>query len=165
MHFRSLRIFVTVLVGACLAVAVMILTVYAVVTNSQAQERSSHVTEQMIQEGAKHRLYAEAAYQAEKIQLQLGQALGVAKSLANVNTLMGVKSGQEDAQLDLNRQEVMNIIRQFMATNPEITDAYIGWEPNAFGPDAPLPPPVCRATVLMVASCHSGIATRTAHSK
>lgn len=137
MHFRSLRIFVTVLVGACLAVAVLILTVYAVVTNSQAQERSSHVTEQMIQEGAKHRLYAEAAYQAEKIQLQLGQALGVAKSLANVNTLMGVKSGQEDAQLDLNRQEVMTVIRQFMATNPEITDAYIGWEPNAFGPDAP----------------------------
>ena len=60
----------------------------------------------------------------------------VASSLAQTNALAGETDESGAVAMDSSRPEMINLLHHILANNPKLLDAYIGWEPNAFGEDA-----------------------------
>ncbi len=82
------------------------------------------------------RLDAIAQAEGERIQRELDKAMTLASQLATTNALMGVEDAEGQRALYLSRRQLSNLVRQTVADNPALLDAFIGWEPNAFGDDA-----------------------------
>ncbi len=131
MHFKSIRTLVATLVGICIVVLVVALVGYATFTNSRSAEFVDKQTRELLEQNIKQRLDAVAATQAERIKARLTQALDQARNLASLNELMGQEQG-----VSLTREELSNVVRDTVAENPDLLDAFIGWEPNAFGDDS-----------------------------
>lgn len=131
MHFKSIRTLVATLVGACIVVLVVALVGYATFANSRSAEVVETQTRGLLEQNIEQRLDAVASTQAEQIKTRLTQALGQARNLASLNELMG-----EDRGVSLSREELSNVVRDTVAENPDLLDAFIGWEPNAFGDDS-----------------------------
>ncbi|WP_280538952.1 methyl-accepting chemotaxis protein [Chromohalobacter sp. 11-W] len=131
MHFKSIRTLVATLVGACIVVLVVALVGYATFANSRSAEFVEKQTRGLLEQNIEQRLDAVASTQAEQIKTRLTQALGQARNLASLNELMG-----EDRGVSLSREELSNVVRDTVAENPDLLDAFIGWEPNAFGDDS-----------------------------
>ncbi|MDR5906600.1 methyl-accepting chemotaxis protein [Franzmannia qiaohouensis] len=49
---------------------------------------------------------------------------------------MGTPGDDGRPQLRLSREELSRLVRHMVVENPELLDAYIGWEPDAFGADS-----------------------------
>ncbi|WP_280561733.1 MULTISPECIES: methyl-accepting chemotaxis protein [unclassified Chromohalobacter] len=131
MHFKSIRTLVATLVGACIVVLVVALVGYATFANSRSAEVVDQQTRELLEQNIEQRLDAVASTQAERIKTRLNQALGQARNLASLNELMG-----EDEGVSLTREELSNVVRDTVAENSDLLDAFIGWEPNAFGNDS-----------------------------
>nr|CDQ33400.1 Aspartate chemoreceptor protein [Virgibacillus halodenitrificans] len=131
MHFKSIRTLVATLVGACIVVLVVALVGYATFANSRSAEFVEKQTRGLLEQNIEQRLDAVASTQAERIKARLTQALDQARNLASLNELMG-----EDRGVSLSREEMSNVVRDTVAENPDLLDAFIGWEPNAFGDDS-----------------------------
>lgn len=131
MHFKSIRTLVATLVGACIVVLVVALVGYATFANSRSMAFVDDQTRGLLEQNIEQRLDAVASTQAEQIKTRLTQALGQARNLASLNELMG-----EDRGVSLSREELSNVVRDTVAENPDLLDAFIGWEPNAFGDDS-----------------------------
>lgn len=131
MNFKSIRTLVATLVGACIVVLVVALVGYATFANSRSAEVVETQTRGLLEQNIEQRLDAVASTQAEQIKTRLTQALGQARNLASLNELMG-----EDRGVSLSREELSNVVRDTVAENPDLLDAFIGWEPNAFGDDS-----------------------------
>ncbi|WP_048308308.1 methyl-accepting chemotaxis protein, partial [Halomonas sp. PR-M31] len=135
MHFRSLRTFVVMLVGACILSAVIALVVYSIVSTSRSQATVETQTQELIENNVKERLMVLASAQAETVQRQLEHALTLGRNLADTNALMGQRDENGNSLLDIGREEISNLTRNTVIENPDILDAYVGWEPNAFDSD------------------------------
>ncbi|PAU74787.1 methyl-accepting chemotaxis protein [Halomonas salipaludis] len=135
MKFKSLRSFVTLLVGVSITLAVLGLSAYFVMANSRSQQATRSGAQDILLNETEGRLHAMASYQAQRIQVQLVQALEVAKGLAAINSLMGSESEEGTSGVGLSRRDLSDVIRRFLEVNQELPVAYIAWEPNAFGPD------------------------------
>ncbi|MCK0744255.1 methyl-accepting chemotaxis protein [Chromohalobacter nigrandesensis] len=131
MHFKSIRTLVATLVGACIVVLVVALVGYVAFANSRSAEFVDQETRELLEQNIEQRLDTVASTQAERIRTRLTQALGQARNLASLNELMG-----EDDGVSLPREELSNVVRNTVAENPDLLDAFIGWEPNAFGDDS-----------------------------
>ncbi|PWW34616.1 methyl-accepting chemotaxis protein [Chromohalobacter israelensis] len=131
MHFKSIRTLVATLVGACIVVLVVALVGYATFANSRSMAFVDGQTRELLEQNIEQRLDAVASTQAERIQARLTQALDQARNLASLNELMG-----EDRGVSLSREELSNVVRDTVAENPDLLDAFIGWEPDAFGDDS-----------------------------
>ena len=131
MHFKSIRTLVATLVGACIVVLVVALVGYATFANSRSMAFVDDQTRELLEQNIEQRLDAVASTQAERIQARLTQALDQARNLASLNELMG-----EDRGVSLSREELSNVVRDTVAENPDLLDAFIGWEPDAFGDDS-----------------------------
>ncbi|SOC54430.1 methyl-accepting chemotaxis protein [Chromohalobacter canadensis] len=131
MNFKSIRTLVATLVGACIVVLVVALVGYATFANSRSAEVVETQTRGLLEKNIEERLDAVASTQVEQIKARLSQALGQARNLASLNELMG-----EDRGVSLSREELSNVVRDTVAENPDLLDAFIGWEPNAFGDDS-----------------------------
>ena len=131
MHFKSIRTLVATLVGACIVVLVAALVGYATFANSRSMAFVDGQTRELLEQNIEQRLDAVASTQAERIQARLTQALDQARNLASLNELMG-----EDRGVSLSREELSNVVRDTVAENPDLLDAFIGWEPDAFGDDS-----------------------------
>ncbi|WP_227875974.1 methyl-accepting chemotaxis protein [Kushneria konosiri] len=135
MQFRSIRNFVTVTAGACLLAVVVVLVLYSLVTMTRTQQQAAGRTEAQLSESIQARLQALGEAQASDISARLGNALQTATELANTNAMMA-RANTGEVLLPIDRQVMSNIVRQRVIDNPDLLDAFIGWEPNAFDNDA-----------------------------
>ena len=136
MHFRSLRSFVVALAGPCLLAIVAALVVYNLLAAARTLQTVEEHTRELMEDALSARLNAIADAEGARIQRELDQAMTLAKQLATTNALMGKEDTEGQRALFLSRRQLSNLVRQTLADNPSLLDAYIGWEPNAFGDDA-----------------------------
>ncbi|WP_243836212.1 methyl-accepting chemotaxis protein, partial [Modicisalibacter xianhensis] len=136
MRFKSLRTFITLLVGTCILVVIGVLIAYSLFANSRSQALVESQTTALLESNIEKRMLTLAADQAGDIQRKLEQALTLARSLAMTNALMGKRDENDASPPALRREEMSSLARQTVVENPDLLDAFIGWEPNAFGSDA-----------------------------
>ncbi len=136
LRFRSLRLLVVALAGACLLAVTAALVGYSLVSASRTQDVVAEHTQSLLESGIDERLSSLAHVQAQRIRNELDRALTLASQLAHTNALMGMPGEDGRPQLRLGRRELSRLVRHTVVENPELLDAYIGWEPNAFGVDA-----------------------------
>lgn len=134
-QFKSIRTFVTVTAGACLLLVVAALVLYSLLAMTRAQQETASRIEAQLGESIQARLTALGEAQASDISRRLEKALELATELARTNAMMAADN-DGPATLPIDRQAMSNIVRQRVMDNPELLDAFIGWEPNAFDTDA-----------------------------
>ena len=76
------------------------------------------------------RVTALAQAQVNRIQAQLQAPLQIATSLARVHTLTALTGDDGMPMANLRREELINLARQTLIENPNLTSTYIAWEPN-----------------------------------
>lgn len=135
MHFRSLRSFVVALAGPCLLAIVAALVIYNLFAAARTQQTVDEHTGALVESALNARLDAIAEAEGERIQRELNNAMTIANQLATTNALMGMEDEEGQRSLYLSRRQLSNLVRQTVAENPALLDAFIGWEPNAFGDD------------------------------
>ncbi|NIC05621.1 methyl-accepting chemotaxis protein [Billgrantia bachuensis] len=136
LRFRSLRLLVVALAGACLLAVTAALVGYSLVSASRTQDVVAEHTQSLLESGIDERLSSLAHAEAERIRNELDRALTLASQLAHTNALMGMPGDDGRSQLRLSREELSNLVRHTVVENPGLLDAYIGWEPDAFDADA-----------------------------
>ncbi len=119
---RSIRNKISFGAGICVLVTALIIISYTVLT------MRSNMRDAAINEAA-----ALARGQAAAMEAKIKTALDAAKTLAQ--TLSAVKD--KDVQLDVDRDNVMDILRIILEENPKITGVFTCWEHDGFdGMDA-----------------------------
>lgn len=136
MQFRSLRTFVIALAGPCLLTIVVALVAYNLIATSRTQQTVERHTGELLENALGGRLDAVASAQGERIQRELENVMTLASQLADTNALIAQEDAEGEPSLSLSRRELSNLVRNTVAQNPDLLDAYIGWEPDAFGNDA-----------------------------
>ncbi|MFQ3788787.1 methyl-accepting chemotaxis protein [Halomonas sp. A29] len=136
MHLRSIRQFVVLLAGPCLLTVVGALVVYGLFSSARTQQTVETHTRELLEGAIDERLAVLADAEAGRIQRELEHALTLASQLADTNALMGQQDASGRRALSLSRRELSNLVRQTVVENPSLLDAFIGWEPDAFGRDA-----------------------------
>ncbi|MGQ4877783.1 methyl-accepting chemotaxis protein [Billgrantia sp. LNSP4103-1] len=136
MHLKSIRQFVIMLAGPCLLLVVVALVGYALVSSARTQQTVETHTRGLLEGAIEERLAVLADAEAGRIQRELEHALTLATQLADTNALMGQQDASGRSALSLSRRELSNLVRQTVVENPSLLDAFIGWEPDAFGRDA-----------------------------
>lgn len=135
MHFRSLRTFVLALAGPCLLAIVVVLVVYNLIATSRTQQTVEQHTSDLLESALGARLDAVASAEGERIRRELDNAMTLATQLADTNALIGQEDDEGLKALWLSRRQLSNLVRNTVAQNPALLDAFIGWEPDAFGND------------------------------
>ena len=135
MHFRSLRSLVLALAGPCLLAIVAALVIYNLIATARTQDTVEAHTHALMESAINARLDALSEAAGGRIQQELDIAMSLANQLAATNALMGVEDAEGQQALYLSRRQLSNVVRQTVAANPALLDAFIGWEPNAFGDD------------------------------
>nr|WP_271410792.1 methyl-accepting chemotaxis protein [Pseudomonas sp. Q1-7] len=137
MKFRSIQFSIAALAGASVLAVVAALVLYALFSGARTQELVQQRTQALLEQVINERLVALAASQVSQIQRELELPLGIAKNMANLNSLLGETDGAGNPSLSLSREHLNNLVRQTTERNPKLNGSYIGWEPNAFdGADA-----------------------------
>ncbi|MBA2779804.1 methyl-accepting chemotaxis protein [Billgrantia kenyensis] len=136
MYLKSIRQFVVLLAGPCLIAVVAALVIYALFSSARTQHTAETHTQGLLESAIDERLAVLADAEAGRIQRELEHALTLATQLADTNALMGQRGASGRSALSLSRRELSNIVRETVVQNPSLLDAYIGWEPDAFGRDA-----------------------------
>ncbi|WNL39163.1 methyl-accepting chemotaxis protein [Halomonas sp. PAMB 3232] len=136
MHFKSLRTLIATLAGSAILLVVAALVVYSLIANARTQALVEEQTETLLEQNAAARLEALASAHTEEIKRELDHALTLATNLANLNAMLGEVDEAGRPLLYLSRREFSVLIRQTVVDNPELLDAFVGWEPDAFGLDA-----------------------------
>ncbi|MDX5433050.1 MAG: methyl-accepting chemotaxis protein [Halomonas sp.] len=136
LRFRSLQLLVVTLAGACLLAVTAALVGYSLVSASRTQDVVAEHTQSLLESGIDERLSSLADAEAERIRNELERALTLASQLAHANALMGMSGDDGRPQLRLSREELSNLVRHTVVENSGLMDAYVAWEPDAFGPDA-----------------------------
>ncbi|MCE8017396.1 HAMP domain-containing protein [Halomonas sp. MCCC 1A17488] len=136
MHLRSIRQFVILLAGPCLLAVVVALVLYGLFSSARTQQTAETHTRELLEGAIDERLAVLADAEAGRIQRELEHALTLATQLADTNALMGQQDASGRRALSLSRRELSNLVRQTVVENPSLLDAFIGWEPDAFGRDA-----------------------------
>ncbi|MEL7965972.1 methyl-accepting chemotaxis protein [Vreelandella neptunia] len=136
MKFKSVRTLIATLVGGCILLVVTALVIYSVIANARSQALVESQTKELLERNIEARLTAIASAQTEEIKGELEHALTLATSLANTNAMIGQEDENGRPLMTMSRRELSLLVRQTVVDNTELLDAFIGWEPNAFGSDA-----------------------------
>ncbi|MBS3668101.1 methyl-accepting chemotaxis protein [Vreelandella boliviensis] len=136
MNFKSVRTLIATLVGGCILLVVAALVIYSVIANARSQALVESQTKELLEQNIEERLTAIATAQTEEIRGELEHALTLATSLANTNAMLGQEDDAGRPLMTMSRRELSMLARQTVVDNSELLDAFIGWEPNAFGNDA-----------------------------
>ncbi|GEN23174.1 chemotaxis transducer [Halomonas cupida] len=135
MRFKSLRTYVALLVGFCILSVVGALVAYSTWAETRSQQLVADHTGELLQQEAEQRLRTLAEANVRQIRQLLEEPLAIARNLASINALIGQKDEDGRVRLGLSRGEISNLVRDTVVRHPSLLDAYIGWEPNAFGQD------------------------------
>ncbi|MGO2146790.1 MULTISPECIES: methyl-accepting chemotaxis protein [Halomonas] len=136
MNFKSIRTLIATLVSGCILLVVAALVIYSLMANTRSEALVESQTRELLERNIDARLSAIASAQAEEIKGQLQHALTLATSLAHTNAMLGLPGENGRPLMTMSRQELSMLVRQTVVNNPSLLDAFIGWEPNAFGNDA-----------------------------
>ncbi|KAA0010816.1 HAMP domain-containing protein [Billgrantia pellis] len=135
MQVKSIRQFILLLAGPCLLVVVAALVLYGLFSSARTQQTVETHTRELLEDAIGTRLAVLADAEAGRIQRELEHALTLATQLADLNALMGQHDVSGRSAMTLSRRELSNLVRQTVIENPSLLDAFIGWEPDAFGRD------------------------------
>lgn len=131
MKFRSIQLSIAVLAGACLFIAVGVMTLYSVYSTERSQSLVQQRSRALIDGLVKDRVIAIAAGEQARIRRHLEYPLGVASQLAQLNSMLGQIQDDGMPALMMGREEMTRVIRMTLESNPNLWDAYVGWEPNS----------------------------------
>ncbi|MCP4400836.1 MAG: methyl-accepting chemotaxis protein [bacterium] len=123
-RFKSLQVKIAFWTGICLFVSAAAIITYSA---SIMRERANVTREQAIKDTERYVVSVAKQY-ANYIQGELDVALDAARTLSQ--TLAGIKDAQ--VGLDLERDEVIGILKTILAQNPQFLGVYTAWEPDAF---------------------------------
>ena len=132
MKFKSIQLSIAVLAGACLFIAVGVMTLFSVYSSERSQAYVQDRSQELLEGVVKDRLLSIANGEREQIRSQLEYPLGVASQLANLNVMLGEIQPDGMPSLMMGREEMNRVIRMTLQENPDLLGAYVGWEPNAF---------------------------------
>ncbi|WP_285258787.1 methyl-accepting chemotaxis protein [Halopseudomonas bauzanensis] len=132
MKFKSIQFSIAALAGACLFIAVGIMTLYALFAFERNQSMVIERSEQMLEQRVSSQLEAIATAESLRIRRQLEQPFAVTEQLALLNRQLG--EVQEDGlpALMMSREEMVRYIRRMLEEQPSLLAAYVAWEPGAF---------------------------------
>ena len=89
MQFKSIQSAIVVLAGACLFVAVGLVTLYSINSADRSQRFVHDSSRELIERQVEERLTAVAAAQSQRIRRRLSDPFIVAGQLAELNRLLG----------------------------------------------------------------------------
>lgn len=128
--FRSIQTAFAALAGACTLTVIAALLLYALASGVRSQALVEERTRALIDGMVEQRVTALAQAQVNRIQAQLQAPLQIATSLARVHTLTALTGDDGMPMANLRREELINLARQTLIENPDLTSTYIAWEPN-----------------------------------
>ncbi len=128
--FRSIQTAFAALAGACTLTVIAALLLYALASGVRSQALVEERTRALIDGMVEQRVTALAQAQVNRIQAQLQAPLQIATSLARVHTLTALTGDDGMPMANLRREELINLARQTLIENPNLTSTYIAWEPN-----------------------------------
>ncbi len=128
--FRSVQTAFAALAGACTLTVIAALLLYALASGVRSQALVEERTRALIDGMVEQRVTALAQAQVNRIQAQLQAPLQIATSLARVHTLTALTGDDGMPMANLRREELINLARQTLIENPDLTSTYIAWEPN-----------------------------------
>lgn len=128
--FRSIQTAFAALAGACTLIVIAALLLYALASGVRSQALVEERTSALIDGMVEQRVTALAQAQVNRIQAQLQAPLQIATSLARVHTLTALTGDDGMPMANLRREELINLARQTLIENPNLTSTYIAWEPN-----------------------------------
>jgi len=103
---------------------------YALASGVRSQALVEERTRALIDGMVEQRVTALAQAQVNRIQAQLQAPLQIATSLARVHTLTALTGDDGMPMANLRREELINLARQTLIENANLTSTYIAWEPN-----------------------------------
>lgn len=131
MKFRSIQLSITVLAGACLFIAVGVMTLYSVYSAERSQALVQERSRVLIDDLVRDRVMAIAGGEQARIRRYLEYPLTVAMQLAQLNSMLGQIQDDGMPALMMGREEMTRVIRMTLEQSPQLWDAYVGWEPNS----------------------------------
>lgn len=131
MKFKSIQFSIAALAGAIVLSVVAALVLYSLFAGERTQELVDQRTQAQFEQVMEQRLSALAQTQASAIKRELETPLQIAAGLAHTNALLGTNNAQGQPQLQISREQMLNLLRNAVEQNTKVLGAYIGWEPNA----------------------------------
>ena len=131
MKFRSIQLSISVLAGACLFIAVGVMTLYSVYSAERSQALVQERSRVLIDDLVSDRVMAIAGGVQARIRRYLEYPLTVATQLAQINSMLGQIQGDGMPALMMGREEMTRVIRMTLEQSPQLWNAYVGWEPNS----------------------------------
>ncbi|MDL2197819.1 methyl-accepting chemotaxis protein [Halopseudomonas aestusnigri] len=131
MKFRSIQLSITVLAGACLFIAVGVMTLYSVYSAERSQALVQERSRVLIDDLVRDHVMAIAGGEQARIRRYLEYPLTVATQLAQLNSMLGQIQDDGMPALMMGREEMTRVIRMTLEQSPQLWDAYVGWEPNS----------------------------------
>ena len=131
MKFKSIQFSVAALAGAIVLSIVAALVLYAVYSGAKTQELVQQRTQEQFDTLIEQRLTALAQTQASQILRRLEAPLLIARGLAGTNAQIGLKNAAGNPRLQIEREELIALLKQSLIDNPLLLGGYIAWEPNA----------------------------------
>nr|WP_175653201.1 methyl-accepting chemotaxis protein [Pseudomonas sp. Marseille-P9899] len=131
MKFKSIQFSVAALAGAIVLSIVAALVLYAVYSGAKTQELVQNRTQQQFDALIEQRLTALAQTQVSQILRRLEAPLLIARGLATTNAQIGQKNEAGTPRLQVQREELITLLKQTVVDNPLVLGGYIAWEPNA----------------------------------
>jgi len=118
--------------GACLALSSVILLAAFAWENSEVEKKTQSLVVTELTDKALAQLSASAAAEAGKTQIELSQALSIAKGMADTSVSFITEQSTETS-----RQRFYEYTRDVLSRNKDtVMGAYIAWEKNAVNDDA-----------------------------
>jgi methyl-accepting chemotaxis protein len=133
MQFKSIQTSVVVLAGAALLTVVIALAVHSGLSGIQTQSLIQERSQQLLGEVIEDRLVSLVQAQANNIQNELQDPMLLASNLAQLHGLLGSLGADGKTPLGIGREEIIQLLKSTLASNPKLYDLYTVWEPNAFG--------------------------------
>lgn len=131
MKFKSVQLSITALAGTSVLAVVVALVLYTLFSTARTQELVHQRTQALFADVIELRLLAMASAEVSKIQRELDLPMTIAKNTANLNEILGETDETGQPQLNINREQMTNVLRQTIEHNPSLTGNYIAREPNA----------------------------------
>ncbi|SDR86738.1 methyl-accepting chemotaxis protein [Halopseudomonas xinjiangensis] len=131
MRFKSIQLSITALAGACLFVAVGIMTLFGLYSAERNQQFVQEHSEQLVTRLIEQRLTSIASSEAERIRRRLEYPLTVASQLAMLNQMLGELEGDGTPSLMMPREEMSRVTQRMLQSNPDLLGLYVAWEPNS----------------------------------
>ncbi len=131
MKFKSIQLSIAVLAGACLFIAVGVMTLFSVYSSERSQQHVQARSQELLEGVVKERLLSIANGERARIRRHLEFPLAVASQLANLNQMIGEIQPDGMPALMMGREEMTRVIEMTLKENPDLLGAYVGWEPNS----------------------------------